>query len=482
MLEDITRMREFDVVIYAETETAFTSEGLCGALPAVSGTVCEEAGGDYTVELELAYDAEERWRYVAAGCVLKCWVQTRQADGSVVIGPQLFDVEEVSWGLEGMSCRGRHIFYRLMRNVTTYQPSGAVTLAECVQGILAGCLEPHPFSATIAGTSVAKKVPGWYMVNPVDALLAPDEGALAIFQAGIVRDNFRMIIGRGLGVDRGMSLEAGKNLAGVSLTQDVSELATALMPMGTAADGSTLLLPERYVLSPNAGTGAYLKIYAFDADDASVGEGTTTAQALDRMRAQAMEMLEAGADQPSVTISVDVAQVDAAWGAGLPVALQQAMIEQLEPMPIYDWITLRFQGMTIREQMLRREWDCLRGRLGACELGSTMDGLSSVTLASWQVPSGISGTKLAAGSVPGSAMQPGSVGSSQIGDTAVAQIAASAATIVESAVPGLAWPLGSVYGTTEALADPGDLLGGTWASLGSSMQGGATVYWWERIL
>ena len=473
----------FDVLIYAEDEEQFTGEGLCGPLPAQTGTVSEEAGGDYTVSLELPYDEAGRWHYVQQGCVAKAWTQTRQLDGTVKLGPQLFDVIDVSWTLDGLSCTARHVFYRLMHNVTSYRPTSAVTLAQCVQGILDGCVEPHGFTATVVGETAAKIVEGWDYVNAVDALLDPETGALALFGAGIVRDNWEMIIGPGLGTDRGVSLEVGKNLAGVTVSEDGSEVATAILPLGRTADGEPLALPEVLILSDHAIAG-HLRIATLEVEGAEVGDGTTVQQAYTLMRAAANQALAEGADAPTVSVTVDVEQVDAAAGLGLPVAVQQAMIEQLEPMPIYDLITLRFCGIEIKEQMLRREWDCLRGRLSSCELGTTQDGLAGMTLATWQVPSGISGTKLSPGTVPGYALQSGAISSGQISAATRDAIAAQAAVLVEAEMPRLtlayAYPVGSVYGTTDS-GDPGDVFGGTWASLGSASQGGATVYYWGRV-
>ena len=473
--------RAYDVLIYDVTEIRFTSEGLCGPLPAMSAVVSEEAGGDYILTVELAYDTEERWRYVQTGRVLKAYVQTRSWNGEMDLAPQLFDIIDVSWSLDGVSCSARHISYRLLQNVTTFVPNGPVTLAECVQGILGNCVIGHSFTSQVGATN-ARTVEGWVCVNPIDALLDPETGALAIFGAGIVRDNFVFRIGTAIGIDRGVTLECGKNLAGVNVMEDASEVATAIMPLGKTADGSVLYLPERYIVSSRS--HGRLRLYAFDAENAQVGENISLSQALANMREQAQAMLAAGADLPSVSVSVDVDQVDVAGDAGLPVAIQETMIEQLEPMPIYDWITLRFNGVEIKEQMLRREWDCLSGRLGACELGTTQDGLMGMSLASWQIPSGISGTKLASGTVPGTAMQAGTIGAGQISQAAQQSIAMQAAATVvdqlQTVVPTYAWPVGAVYTTTDA-ADPAGTFGGTWASLGTSSQGGATVYWWERV-
>lgn len=475
----------YDVLIYGEDETEYTSEGLCGALEALKCVCVEEAGGTYEVQLDVAYDAWGKWQSVQAGRTVKCWVQRRGENGAVEIAPELFDIYQITWDDAQLTAYARHVSYRLMQNVTRFTPSGQVTLSDCVNGIMGGCLKGSPVRVTASGGRARTVPEGWMYVNPVDALLDPETGCAALFGAQVERRGFAIDLRPGIGVDRGVIIEPGHNLAGVTVDADMNELATHLVPLGTDASGNIIMLPETYVTGEHADDYGRSYVYAFQADGAQVSDTMTLAQCYTEMREQARAMLDAGCDVPTLTVTVDVQQVETAADAGVPVAIQRAIIAQLEPMPVYDLVTVRTaQGLEVQAQVVRREWDCLHARLEAVELGTTAGGLSGVTFASWQVPSGISGGKLAVGSVPGSAIAPGSVSAAQMGAGGMAEVATAAAAIVETGldarISAQAWPIGSVYRTTEA-ADPGDTIGGTWASLGSESSGGATVYVWERL-
>ena len=474
----------FDVTIFGQDETEFGSEGLCGPLPMESCKAVEEAGGTYELEAEIAYDEAGKWKYAQTGRVLKAWVQTRRADGvTMEIAPQLFDIYSITWGDESLTAYARHVSYRLMKNLTVYRPAGSVTLAAAAAGILNGCLDAHPFSVTAEG-GTARTLEGWAYVNPIDAIMAPDTGLLQLYGAGLVRDNFQLRIKTGVGIDRGITIEPGKNLEGVDVTEDDSSLATYLVPIGSSAAGDELLLPEIWVVSSHAGEYARKYIYAFQASDASVGGDLTVAQAYANMRQEAADMLAGGCDRVGLTVKVDVCQVDALYALGEDVTWQRRIIAQLEPMPVYDIVkVITAQGLTVSASVVRREWDCLHGRLEAIELGTAADGLSGMQIATWQVPSGISGSKLSIGSLPGSALQNGSVPADKLGTGTTAAIVAATQAAIEAELPAMiqanAWPVGSVY-LSASSADPGDTFGGVWSAIGSGMIGTETVYYFLR--
>lgn len=312
--------------------------------------------------------------------------------------PQLFEIYSVEMRLEGIAVYARHISYRLMKNLSMCTEEGALSLQSALDTIMDNCEDQTEFKAY---TDIADTRTGcdWEWVNPLEIMLDPESGIVAKWPCEVLRDNFDFYFLEKVGVDRGVTIELGKNLSGITITTDMSGLATWLMPMGTDADGEVFLLDEIYVKSQHWSDYPYLHIYPFMAEGGHVGSGTTEAQALINMREEALAMLDAGCDLPTLTISVDVAQVDAAEAAGEDVSGQRAIISMLEPLLLYDKVHVHFRGFEYEEVVVERDWDPVHARMNSCVLGVSAGSMGNVQVATWQIPSGVSGGKIAVGTV-----------------------------------------------------------------------------------
>ena len=102
---------------------------------------------------------------------------------------------------------------------------------EAVDDILGNCLVPTPFSGFTDGGG-KRVIDGWTWVNPVSALLDPETGATALWDAELVRDNFDFFLLRDAGLNRGVRIEYAKNLLGVSCEVDASDVVTRIVPVG----------------------------------------------------------------------------------------------------------------------------------------------------------------------------------------------------------------------------------------------------------
>ena len=332
--------------------------------------------------------------------------------------PQLFEIYSVEMQLEGVTVYARHVTYQLMKNLTTFRTTASVTLQDALRGILEGCADEHEFQA-YSDLLDARTGVDWTRVNPIEAMLDPEEGCVGRWPCEVLRDNYDLFFLEKVGVDRGVTIELGKNLSGITITTDMSGVATHLMPVGTKADGTPLMLPETWIVSDHAGDYAQKHIYCFDAEDAQVGSGTTEAQALSNMRAQCARMLASGCDRPALTINVSVAQVDAAEAAGEDVSEQRQIIAMLEPLLVYDLVHVYFRGYGYDEVVVERDWDPVHARLNSCTLGVAAGSMGSVQVATWQIPSGLDGQKIA----------PGSLGPAQLGEETIAARHIQAGTI-----------------------------------------------------
>lgn len=97
------------------------------------------------------------------------------------------------------------------------------------------------------------KVSGDYgFKNMVEILLDPDEGVVAQAKAMLVRDNFDVFLLPDAVRDMGVTVRRGKNLVGVTVTNDASGIVTRVIPVGKNKDGDPLYLSgTRWVDSPH---------------------------------------------------------------------------------------------------------------------------------------------------------------------------------------------------------------------------------------
>ena len=119
----------------------------------------------------------------------------------------------------------------------------------------------------------------------------------------------------------------------------------------------------------------------------------TEAEAFAEMRKRAQNMLDSGCDQPEVSLKVDFVSL----GDGEEYAQFRAM----DKLFMYDEVeVISERGYAdAKAQVVSMSWDCLHDRVLELGVGSVWASISGGKLASWQIPSGVSGGKITYGSV-----------------------------------------------------------------------------------
>lgn len=305
---------------------------------------------------------------------------------------QLFRIYDITRMDDEITCYARHYTYDLMYNLTTFDESKSVTLQEAMDGVLDNCIIPHEFSAK---TNIFGSRTGAHYADkdPVSAFLDPDTGLASEYRAQLVRDNFELILLQKAGANRGVRISYGKNMTGISFNENTDNVATVIRPIGEKKDGKPLYLDgDGLVISPYADKYPVKKVYPLLCTDCKVGtNGVTTEIARARMREQAQAMFDSGADLPKVNISVTFSQ--------LGDTARYKEFKALESVFVYDEITTHHPriGVDITTEVTRIVWDFVRDKMQTVELGSLMAMAPSV--ASWQIASGISGAKIAGGTI-----------------------------------------------------------------------------------
>lgn len=318
----------------------------------------------------------------------------------------------------GVTVSARHIFYDLMGNLIIYKPEGAVGCQAALDGILSGCVSGHDFEA--ATNIGASREAQWVRVNPVSAILDPDDGLCAKFGGDLVRDNWDITLLADAGMNRGVRIEYRKNMLGVECQVNTDSVVTRVYPMGQTAKGKPLGMggDAPWVDSPKIGDYPTPHIYVLDKGSEIKAKSTSGAD-VDAARSQLQQAAQdyfsdnPGIDEPEISLSVDF--------VSLGDTAEYAQYRNLESVHLYDTVRIRHAPLNIDvlAQVNKIEFDCLTGRMRGIELGSTLINLAREKVPAWQLPGNINGAKLINGTVEAGQLAGGAVNDENMADGAV---------------------------------------------------------------
>lgn len=326
------------ITIHEKTAKSFDTLGLGALLPA-SCVVTEELNGAFGLEMEHPYDESGKWRRIERGRILYAPTPT---------GPQPFRIYNTTPSMDRIKVNARHIFYDLLDNLCGNIVSVG-TAAQAMAAVHAAMAYPMPFSFSTDITKTGRLTAS--RVNPVQALLSNDENMesfVETFGGELLRDYFSVAMKESIGADRDVAIRYGKNLSGLEVNEDESDVRTRVLAYGkndifTAVD------------SPHLNDYVYPKILVLEDESAE-----TTAQ----LRQKALELFrEDEIDLPKVNIKVDF----------VPLAKTEEYRDfaALEDVRLGDTVTVinEKMGFSKRAKVISYQWDCLRGQYEQVELG-----------------------------------------------------------------------------------------------------------------
>lgn len=317
------------------------------------------------------------------------------------VKPQFFRIYSVEKNISGVTVMARHISYDLLYNLTTYKNTGSVPCATALAAIMAGCVADNDFTAY---TNLITERTGvnWTRTNPIDALLNPETGLTALYGASLVRDNWELYVLHDPGLNRGVTVEYGKNMTGITYTESFDEVVTRIIPVGETKDGDDLLLEGDTPWVDSNRINSYPVVYAQElkCENCKVGtDGVTDEIARARMVEQAQAVFDNGGDMPTVEMSVDF--------INLGDTAEYAQFKNLERLFLWDYVLIRHKlhDIDVTSRIVKIQWDCLLDRMQGMEIGSIGKTLANSGITTWQIPTGFSGSKIAGGTVGGGALQ-----------------------------------------------------------------------------
>ncbi|MFR1527194.1 phage tail spike protein [Anaerotignum sp.] len=334
------------VIIFEQDEQNFDTIGL-GMLVPNSGEVYEEFNGDFTLTFQHPYDASGKWKRIEIDRIVLA--ETPR-------GRQPFRIYYYKPTMNGIEVQARHLFYDLLDNICeSVAYSGSAQGA--MDAIKEGLSVPMPFTF-YTDISCDTGGIGCTMDNPVSLLLREEwddrEGetkSFFYFYGGeLKRDFFNVSMLESLGSDRGVFIAYRKNLVGLEVTEDISDVATRIYPVGK--DG--LALDGQYIDSPYIGNYAYPKIRVIE---------DTNAETQSDLQKIVEDYFANGGDVPKVNIKVDFTD--------LSQTAEYKQYSNLERVFLGDTVTVFNQkmGFLKKAKVISYKFDPLLTRYEEMELG-----------------------------------------------------------------------------------------------------------------
>lgn len=231
-------------------------------------------------------------------------------------------------------------------------------------------------------------VSGEYTGVGMASALLENDGIVMQSRARLVRDNTDVFILKDEQRDRGVEIRHGKNLLGAVMTTDVSDVISAVIPVGKNEKGEDLRLSGTgYVESPRAAAIPVFRAKEIRYDVQTKKDGLETDESVreELARLAALEFSENGADRPVVGLDVDFILLENTQEYEEYAALQS--------VHLYDTVRVVSprSGIDAKVRVTGYVYDSLNGRYDSVTLGEL-----------FELKSGISGFDVASGSLPGS--------------------------------------------------------------------------------
>ena len=340
-------------------------------------------------ELYFVEDVDSTWYkmstpYGITGYILKSAVAyekhlTPEEIQPRVIKEQLFRLREPAIDNDGqrITVTGMHVSYDLagilIREVSLCQASPALAIGRLMDGLM------MPYSGTIA-TNLTSDANGTYTgdikgQNGIFALMDPDKGIVAGFDAKLSRDNWDLFLMARTNTDRGFRIRYGVNANGINWKKSSAGLVTRVVPVAKAEDGSDLYLPEMWVDSPLISHYPVIIMERLSVKgqvgkekETKDGSSWTLSDLLDEMRDKAGERFSVDhADRITEEVTVQFAE--------LSRTAEYAYLKGLESVLLYDSVTAVDEriGLNVSMYVTEIEYDAVKEKITGIKLSNVIN-------------------------------------------------------------------------------------------------------------
>lgn len=351
------------IQIYNIENTNFDQNGDMSLFPS-SASVHAVLNGTWEVMLEHPKDSEDRWKYIKEGAVVKM---------PSFNGEQLFRITHKEKSDSGISADLQPIFMDAADDCFLLDVRPTDKTGQQALDIMTAPNKKYTVETDITSTGTAY----YQNKNLIEAINGDDENSFVKRWGGeIVYDNYKAIINRHAGSDRGVEILYGKNIAenGMKEEVDLRNVVTRIIPQaynGYQIDGDapwvdSPLIDKYPTVKYSTMKFEDVKMRA-DAQEDDESKGViicdTPAQLEAALRKRCQEQWEAGADKPQVTISVDMVMIEDTE--------LYADVKGLVEVSLGDTVHCRNNNLDIvtDARVTELEWDCVNDRILSVSLG-----------------------------------------------------------------------------------------------------------------
>ena len=351
------------IQIYNIENTNFDQNGDMSLFPS-SASVHAVLNGIWEVTLEHPKDSEDRWKYIKEGAVVKM---------PSFNGEQLFRITHKEKSDSGISADLQPIFMDAADDCFLLEVRPTDKTGQQALDIMTAPNKKYTAETDITSTGTAY----YQNKNLIEAINGDDENSFVKRWGGeIVYDNYKAIINRHAGSDRGVEILYGKNIAenGMKEEVDLRNVVTRIIPQaynGYQIDGDapwvdSPLIDKYPTVKYSTMKFEDVKMRA-DAQEDDESKGViicdTPAQLEAALIKRCQEQWEAGADKPQVTISVDMVMIEDTE--------LYADVKGLVEVSLGDTVHCRNNNLDIvtDARVTELEWDCVNDRILSVSLG-----------------------------------------------------------------------------------------------------------------
>lgn len=359
-------------ILYAASETDFTTNGIGLLTDAVSCTVTEERNGAY--EATLVYPAKGHLaEYIAEDAIIK-------AKANDTDEPQLFRIYKSGKQIgSNTTWNAEHISYELTGNPVERFSISGVNAEQALNSLLAAAVFKHKYTATSNITTVNKT--SIADVVSVRKALGGVEGSILDTWGGEYHfNNYRIELLKARGADNGVTIEYGKNLTDAKQERNIANIVTAIFPYAKyTPEGKEnevyVSLKEKTLVHAGAADYAYKRCEIVDFSS-EWESGTIITE--DMLRAKAEAYLEKISTEPDINITLSYAQ--------LKKTKDYKNIQVMESVALCDTVTVRIDKLQIEAtaKIVKAKYDSLKERYDTMEIGSVRTNLTKQLTATQQ--------------------------------------------------------------------------------------------------
>lgn len=359
-------------ILYAASETDFTTNGIGLLTDAVSCTVTEERNGAY--EATLVYPAKGHLaEYIAEDAIIK-------AKANDTDEPQLFRIYKSGKQIgSNTTWNAEHISYELTGNPVERFSISGVNAEQALNSLLAAAVFKHKYTAisditTVNSTSIADAVSVRKALGGVEGSILDTWGGEYHF------NNYRIELLKARGTDNGVTIEYGKNLTDAKQERNIANIVTAIFPYAKyTPEGEEsevyVSLKEKTLVHAGAADYAYKRCEIVDFSS-EWESGTIITE--DMLRAKAEAYLEKISTEPDINITLSYAQ--------LKKTKDYKNIQIMESVALCDTVTVRIDKLQIEAtaKIVKAKYDSLKERYDTMEIGSVRTNLTKQLTATQQ--------------------------------------------------------------------------------------------------